>query len=115
MQAHAADLRAEVDLPFLRSLGIECELEEWAARVERDWRDGGFGAADAGLCRYAEKLTRTPGAMSEADVLELRELGFDDVAIHDCIQVVAYFNYINRIADGVHVDLEPEMRPYPES
>jgi len=27
--------------------------------------------------------------------------------------VIAYFNYINRIADATHVDLEPEMAPYP--
>ena len=40
--------------------------------------------------------------------------GLDDLAIHDLIQVTAYFNYINRIADAVHVDLEPEMPAYPE-
>ena len=31
--------------------------------------------------------------------------------IHDIVQVTAYFNYINRIADGLGVDLEPEMEP----
>ncbi len=51
--------------------------------------------------------------MSEADVLALRGFGFDDVTIHDAIQVVGYFNYVNRIADAVHVDLEPEMPPDP--
>ena len=44
----------------------------------------------------------------------LREAGFDDVAIHDAVQVISYFNYINRVADAIHVDLEPEMPPYPE-
>ena len=34
--------------------------------------------------------------------------GLDDAAIHDVIQVVAYFNYINRIAEGVGTDPEPE-------
>ncbi len=53
--------------------------------------------------------------MTEADVQALRALGLDDVAIHDLIQVSSYFNYINRIADAVHVDLEPEMPPYPDS
>ena len=43
----------------------------------------------------------------------MRAHGFDDVAIHDAIQVVSYFNYINRVADAVHVELEPEMAPYP--
>lgn len=65
------------------------------------------------MCEYAEKLTLTPAKMSEEDVDELRREGFDDVRIHDAIQVIAYFNYINRVADAVHVDLEPEMTPYP--
>jgi len=78
-----------------------------------DWRRAVLDPADAALCAYAEKLTRTPQAMSEEDVVALRSVGFDDVAIHDAIQVVSYFNYINRIADATHVDLEPEMVPYP--
>ena len=78
-----------------------------------DWRGADLAPADAALCLYGAKLTRTPGAMSEADLQGLRAAGFDDVGIHDAIQVVAYFCYINRIADAVHVDLEPEMPPYP--
>ena len=45
----------------------------------------------------------------EADAL--RAHGFDDAAIHDAIQVVGYFNYINRIAEGVGTDAEPEWQP----
>lgn len=44
--------------------------------------------------------------MAAGDVESLRGHGFDDVAIHDATQVVAYFNYINRVADGL--GLEPE-------
>lgn len=55
-------------------------------------------------------MTRTPGAMAAADVVELRALGWSDLEIHDAAQVVAYFNYINRIADGLGVDLEEEMK-----
>ena len=65
------------------------------------------------LCAYAEKLTLSPSEMTEADVEGLRAAGFDDVAIQDAIQVISYFNYINRVADAIHVDLEPEMPPYP--
>ena len=53
--------------------------------------------------------------MQREDVEALRALGFDDEAIHGAIQVIAYFNYINRVADAVHVDLEPGMAPYPET
>lgn len=38
----------------------------------------------------------------------LRAHGFEDAAIHDAIQVIAYFNYINRIAEGVGIGPEPE-------
>ena len=69
--------------------------------------------AGAALCAYAVKLTGTPSAMDEADVSSLRAVGLDDVAIHDAIQVIAYFNYINRVADAVDVELEPEYPPRP--
>ena len=59
------------------------------------------------------KLTRTPWAMNEADVEELRQHGFDDESIHDAFQVAAYFNYINRVCDGLGIDLEEEMPPKP--
>jgi uncharacterized peroxidase-related enzyme len=79
--------------------------------VANDWRTALLQPADRALLTYAEKLTRSPAAMSAEDVEDLRTHGFDDVAIHDLIQVIAYFNYINRVADGVHVELEPEMDP----
>ncbi|MFO1010372.1 MAG: peroxidase [Planctomycetota bacterium] len=93
---------------------LDDEREDWLQRLARDWRTAKLGRGDHALCVFAEKLTRTPGAMEERDVAALRAVGFDDVAIHDAIQVVAYFNYINRVADAVHVELEPEMEPYPE-
>lgn len=103
---HAADLRVELsDLE-------ENEREALVAAVQADWSSAALKPADRALCVYAMKLTETPAKMTEGDVEGLREAGFDDVQIHDCIQVVAYFNYINRIADATHVELEPEMTPY---
>ena len=76
-----------------------------------DWRDfDGLPPADVALCDYAEKATETPGAMGATDVAALRAHGLTDTAIHDATQVIAYFNYINRVADALGVDLEPEMR-----
>ena len=39
----------------------------------------------------------------------LRDAGLDDRAILDLVQVIAYFNFVNRLADGLGVELEPEM------
>lgn len=62
--------------------------------------------ADRALVDYADKLTRTPGAVTGADVAPLRAAGFDDRAIHDVCAIVAYFAFVNRIADGLGVELE---------
>lgn len=106
--AHEADLRAE-----LPDLAPE-RLDALCAALKVDWRRADLMPAERALCAYAEKLTRSPSSMTAADAEALRAVGFDDVAIHDAIQVVGYFNYINRVADAVHVELEPEMAPYPE-
>ena len=55
---------------------------------------------------YTAKLTRAPGDMTEADIARLRDAGFSDRAILDIAQVVAYYAYVNRIADGLGVSLE---------
>lgn len=91
------------------------ERQRFVDRVALDWRTAGLDGQDAALATYAEKLTRTPALMREFDVEALRRAGFDDVAIHDAVQVIAYFNYINRVADAVDVQLEPEMPPRPKS
>jgi len=58
------------------------------------------------MLAYADKLTRTPWAMVEADVAALRNAGFDDRAILDINQVTGYYAYVNRMADGLGVALE---------
>lgn len=61
----------------------------------------------------AEKSTQTPWEIRPNDLDRLRAHGFSDVAISDAVQVIAYFNYINRVADALGVDLEPGMAPDP--
>jgi uncharacterized peroxidase-related enzyme len=58
------------------------------------------------LCDYALKLTLTPHQMQAADVDALRDEGLSDRDVVDANQVVAYFNYVNRTADGLGVELE---------
>ena len=50
--------------------------------------------------------------MTRADIEGLRAFTFTDVAIHDAVQVIAYFNYINRVADALGVDPEEFVRPW---
>ena len=48
--------------------------------------------------------------MVQDDIITLRQLDLDDRAIHDATQVISYFNYINRIADALHVEQEDFVR-----
>ena len=55
---------------------------------------------------YVVKLTKEPCSVVEADVKALRESGFSDVAILDIVQVAGFYAYVNRLADGLGVELE---------
>jgi uncharacterized peroxidase-related enzyme len=74
--------------------------------VEAPLEHVAVSGADQALVRYAERLTLTPGSVGAADVDELRAAGLDDRAIHDACAIVAYFAFVNRIADGLGVELE---------
>ena len=73
-----------------------------------DYRRAGLDPRTRALCDFAAFLTREPSATSAAQVEELRGHGWNDLAINDAIQVVSFFNYINRVADGVGIEREPE-------
>ena len=79
---------------------------EWTAQIEADYRRARLTAADRQMLGYAAKLTRSPWQMTESDVIALRDVGFGDRAILDIAQIVAYYAYVNRIADGLGVSLE---------
>lgn len=57
---------------------------------------------------YSVKLTNQPKDITLADVDVLREAGFGDRAIHDICAITAYYGFVNRIADGLGVELETE-------
>jgi uncharacterized peroxidase-related enzyme len=94
--AHADDLRAE---------GAPDELAEHA---QHDYRAAQLEKPVRALCDFAVNVTVEPSKVGIEHFDALRSAGWSDAAIHDALQVVAYFNYINRIADVVGIDDEPE-------
>lgn len=107
MQAHAHDLREEVTDLF------DAEAADaFVHAIARDWRSADLAPEDRALCSYAEKLTRQQRDVGQADVDELRGQGFDDAAIHDATQIIGYFNYITRVADGLGVEPEDFIEPW---
>lgn len=98
---NAAHLIGDAD----RADRIEAALQ---ARRPEDVFDG----AELALMRYAEKLTMTPGSMTEPDVAALRAAGLDDGAILEANQIVCYFNYVNRSINGLGVTTEGDIVGY---
>ncbi len=58
------------------------------------------------MLEYVEKLTSAPGDMTESNVVALRDVGFTERDILDICTVAAYYAYVNRIADGLGVQME---------
>jgi uncharacterized peroxidase-related enzyme len=80
--------------------------------VAHDWRSAPLTLADQALCTFAARLTHEPSAMTPAVLDTLRDHGFDDRGIHDAVQVIAYFNYITRVADALGVEPEGFIQPW---
>ena len=78
------------------------------AALARDFRTAPLEPATRVLLDYADKLTRTPAAVREADVQGLRGAGFSDLDILDAAHIIGWFNHVNRLADGLGVAPEPE-------
>ncbi len=52
---------------------------------------------------YVAQITRDATKISAADLDKLRDVGFDDRAILQINLIASWFNYINRVADGLGV------------
>ena len=84
-------------------------------QLSADWHRADLSPADRALCAFAEKLTQRPQDSTAEDIDQLRQHGFDDRGIHDAVQIVGYFNYINRVAEALGVEPESFIRPWEKS
>lgn len=61
---------------------------------------------------YAERLTLHPGKIAQADVEALRTAGWSDGEILEINQIVGYFNYVNRLLNGLGVTTDGDVVGY---
>lgn len=80
--------------------------EALVRQLKEDWRQAELDEAQRAMLAYAEKLTVEPWNMVEKDVVALRRAGFGDTDILDINQIVGYYAYVNRLAQGLGVELE---------
>ncbi|MFT4512440.1 MAG: putative peroxidase-related enzyme [Planctomycetota bacterium] len=77
-----------------------------AERVEADFEAAGLEPRRLAMLRYSIKLTQSPKDMVRGDIEALRAAGFEDGDVLELCEVVAYYAYANRIANGLGVSLE---------
>lgn len=74
--------------------------------MKKDFLLAEISPAEKTMLKYAVKLTSETCLVKEKDIKSLREAGFDDEAILDIVQIISYFNFVNRLACGLGIELE---------
>jgi len=77
------------------------------AAIVRDFRTAPIDEPTRALLAFAVQLSRYDPLPTPADLDALRAHGFSDGDIHDAVQIIGFFNYIVRVADGLGVPLDP--------
>lgn len=98
MESHEKDLRSVV------------ESDEQRQAVQEDYRSARLTSREIAPLDFAVKLTKHPSSVEQSDMHALRRHDFNDEQIVDAVQCIGYFNFINRVLDGLGVDPEPSMR-----
>ncbi len=83
---------------------------ELVEALKQDYTSALISEADTAMLDYVAKLTREPWTVAEDDVQKLKAAGFDELAVLDICQVTSYYAYVNRMADGLGVELEEGNR-----
>ncbi len=97
MQHHGAGLRRlRQQEDFIEGL-----VGDWRATAQENERL-------SAMLAYAEKLTLQPASVEQSDIERMRNADLTDEAILHVCEVASYFNYVNRIADGLSVQLEDD-------
>jgi uncharacterized peroxidase-related enzyme len=71
--------------------------------LRRDYRQADLSPQDRAMLDYVAHITRDATKITSKDLYNLRTVGFDDRGILQINMIASWFNYINRVADGLGV------------
>ena len=87
-------------------LRSETDNQKLVDEIAEDWTTSSLSSIQMAMREFAKKLTENPNKVNQKDIDLLRSYDLSDKDISQIVQIIAYFNYINRVADGL--GLEPE-------
>jgi uncharacterized peroxidase-related enzyme len=86
-----------------------------ASIVMQDYGDAALDDETLAMVEYVEKLTKEPSEMTENDIETLRNTGLSDDQILSVVMITAMFAFMNRLADGLGVEVEDEKGTFVNS
>jgi uncharacterized peroxidase-related enzyme len=92
---------------FLRRHSGDGEL---ASCLLGDYTQVNLSPADRRMLDFAVRLTQRPSSITRSDIEGLREAGFDDERILSIVLLTSLFNFMNRLADGLGVEVPPRTK-----
>lgn len=106
MLHHGAGLRQQLE----RAGRAPEASERLIHALSTDWNTAELDPAEREMLGFAVRLTQTAAVIEEGEIARLREAGFGDREIHDLCAIVSYFNFVNRMAIGLGIELEDRFR-----
>ncbi|MBI2192243.1 MAG: carboxymuconolactone decarboxylase family protein [Planctomycetes bacterium] len=94
MEAHSA---------FLLQLGVSGET---VAKLKGDWRSAGLAEKTRVMLDYAVEVTRDATRIGDPAFARLRKAGCSDEEILEATVVAAFFNFMDRVADALGVEVD---------
>ena len=86
-----------------------------ASIVMQDYGNAALDDETLAIVEYVEKLTKEPSEMTENDIQTLRKTGLSDDHILSVVMITAMFAFMNRLADGLGVEIEDEKGTFVNS
>jgi uncharacterized peroxidase-related enzyme len=93
-------------------IGDDARADVVEAALKSKRPEDAFQGSQLALLRYAEKLTLRPGEMEKSDVDALKDAKVDDGEILEANQIIGYFNYANRLLNGLGVTTSGDVVGY---
>jgi uncharacterized peroxidase-related enzyme len=78
--------------------------------LKTDPANASLDPQDKAMVDFALKLTREPAKVKREDIEFLQQYGFAEEQVVDIVLITCTFNFMDRLADGLGIELDPMLQ-----